>query len=552
MDNFIEKTFLSSFDIVIKINIKNETLTFLKDYKNNKTSHSKLYAKVFWKDFWENEKIHPDDEYLFELHLSPAALKGMIDIRYSGLLFAYRSLIGDTYYWTNINIFIPNEDDVSDILLCKRRITQASADMMETLEHFNRKIYKVMKCNLTNGSSRVIRQRVSEDYLRLKYIKNDHGLSNEWRLESDLIHKDDLNRFEHYTNHNYITDYFAAGNDELSFFYRRKIGGFYKWVKLSISRATEYSNNNRIYTYIIEDTDSTLTNLLDTGGQIQYFKDNSDTHNQTEIYHENITHVLSFMTQRYMDFYMIDLKKDLYIMYKFNPETVGGEVPYIGSYSGMSKRYVETNLDASQENHLLQYATPDAFKIMLKDKTSIEYTFTHVNGQLAKTICTKIESEKGIPTKVICATIPYTTDKLLKVKTFGNFDVYDENGNRIIFKRKQAKELLAYLIDKQGYPVTTKEIVTDVLEKDATDKTYIKYVSALVGYALKDLEVAGYTNIIIKEWNSLRINTEKLDCDYYHLINGDASYFHQYHNEYMKEYSWAEETNSEILHYSSI
>lgn len=552
MDNFIEKTFLSSFDIVAKINIKNGTLIFLKNNINIIPINTELSAEDFWKDFWKREKIHPDDEYLFELHLSSSALKGMINTRYSGLLFSYRSRTGESYYWTNVNIFIPDEDDVTDILLCRRRITQASADMLETLEHFSRKIYKVMKCNLTNGSSRVIRQRVSEDYMRLKYIKNDYELSEEWRLESELIHKDDLKRFEHYTNHNYITDYFAAGNDELSFFYRRKIGGFYKWVKLSITKATEYSINNRIYTYIIEDIDSILTNLLDTGGQIQYFKDNSDTHNQAELYHENLTHVLSYITQKYIDFYMIDLKKDLYIMYKLNPETVGGDVPYIGSYSGMSKNYVETNMNKSQESHLLQYATPDAFKTMLKDRTSIEFTFTHVNGQLVKTICTKIASEKGIPTKVICATIPYTTDKLLKVKTFGNFDVYDENGNRIIFKRKQAKELLAYLIDKQGYPVTTKEIITDVLEKDSTDKTYIKYVSALVGYALKDLEVAGYTNIIIKEWNSLRINTEKLDCDYYHLINGDASYFHQYHNEYMKEYSWAEETNSEILHYSSI
>lgn len=153
---------------------------------------------------------------------------------------------------------------------------------------------------------------------------------------------------------------------------------------------------------------------------------------------------------------------------------------------------------------------------------------------------------------MICATVPYTTDKLLKVKAFGNFDVFDENGSRIVFKRKQAKELLAYLIDKQGYPVTTKDIVVDVLEKNPTDKTSIKYVSALTRYAIFDLEKAGYTDIIIKEWNSLRINTDKLDCDYYHLINGDASYFHQYHNEYMKEYSWAEETNSEILHYSCI
>lgn len=552
MDNFIEKAFLASFDTVVKINIEKETLTILKNNIYEAAPDTVRSAGAFWDDLRKRETIHPDDEYLFELHLSSDAIKKMIAVGYSGLLFSYRSVSGGSCYWSNVSIFIPAEAEVTDILLCRRRLTQASADMIESLERSNRKIYKVMKCNFTTGSSRIIRQRVSEDYMRVRYIKNDHGLSDEWHSESELIHKDDLNRFEHYTNHNYIEDCFASGKEELSFFYRRKIGGFFKWVKLTVSRATEYSSINRIYTYIIEDIDSVLTNLLDTGGQIRYFKDNSDSHNQTELYHENLTQVLSFMTQKYIDFYMVDLKKDLYIMYKFNTDIVAGDVPYIGSYSDISKKYIETNMDASRKQQLLQYASPDAFRSLLKNKTSIEFTFTHVNGQPVKTICTKIESERGIPTKVICATVPYTTDKLLKVRTFGSFDVYDENGSRIRFRRKHAKALLAYLIDKQGYPVTTKEIVSEVLEKNETDRTYIKYVSALTGSAVRDLEAAGYTDIIIKEWNSLRINTDKLDCDYYHLINGDASYFHQYHNEYMKQYSWAEETNAEILHYSSI
>ncbi|MBQ0001130.1 MAG: hypothetical protein KBT01_06290 [Clostridiales bacterium] len=90
-----------------------------------------------------------------------------------------------------------------------------------------------------------------------------------------------------------------------------------------------------------------------------------------------------------------------------------------------------------------------------------------------------------------------------------------------------------------------------MLEKDPSDLNAVKYVSTLSRSAARELEKAGYPGIIIKEWNSLRVNTELIDCDYYHLIRGDVSYLHRYHNEYMKEYSWAEETNAEILHYSS-
>lgn len=131
MDNFIEKTFLSSFDTVTRINIKKKTILFLKNNINTIPLHTELSADDFWKYFLKREKIHPDDEYLFELHLSPVSLKAMIDAKYNGLLFAYRSLSDDSYYWTNVNLFIPIEDDVTEILLCRRRITQASADMME-------------------------------------------------------------------------------------------------------------------------------------------------------------------------------------------------------------------------------------------------------------------------------------------------------------------------------------------------------------------------------------------------------------------------------------
>lgn len=548
MTSFIENAFLAAYDTVAKLNIETGKLIFIKNEIMNIEKNTELAISDFRKIYISREIIHPDDEYMFELYFSHSALKKIISSRNGGLLFAYRTLSEGSYFWSSISMFVSGDKNSQEVLICHKKLSQETADTMETFEKFNRKILKVLKCNLSNGSYRLIRQRESESWIRSKYLQKEANLKEEWLIEGSLIHKEDIERFKHFTNHEFIIDYFHSVNDELSFFYRRKIGGFYKWVRLVITKSTEYSENNKIFTYIIEDIDSVLINLLDAHGQVQYFKDDTKAHNQAEIYHANLTHVLSYITQKYIDFYMIDLKKDLYIMYKYNPETVSGDTPYIGSYSDMSKKYVKSKMTKDQKEHLLQYASPEAFKQMLAHKTSIEFIFRHINGQLVKTICTKLESENGVPTKVICATVPYSDESKLKVRTFGNFDIFDKEGNRVIFKRKQAKELLAYLIDKRGYPVTTRDIVVDILEKAATDKSSIKYVSALASYAIKDLEKAGYTDVIIKEWNSLRINTDLLDCDYYNLLNGDASYFHQYHNEYMKEYSWAEETNAEILH----
>lgn len=136
--------------------------------------------------------------------------------------------------------------------------------------------------------------------------------------------------------------------------------------------------------------------------------------------------------------------------------------------------------------------------------------------------------------------------KTLVIKTFGNFEISDSEGHPVKFRRKKSRELIAYLVDQYGYPVTTADVVKDVLEKSPEDKTAVKYVSALVKYATEDLEAAGYENVIIREWNSIRINVNKTECDYYSLIEGDISLWEKYHNEYMKEYSWAERTNAEL------
>lgn len=143
-------------------------------------------------------------------------------------------------------------------------------------------------------------------------------------------------------------------------------------------------------------------------------------------------------------------------------------------------------------------------------------------------------------------------EKLVKVQTFGNFEVYDCSGNIIHFRKKKSKQLFAYLVDNYGYPVTTADVVADILEKPADNLNAMKYVSTIIRSAIDTLEEAGYRNVIIKEWNSVHINTSMIDCDYYHLIEGDLSYLKLYHNEYMKEYSWAEATNAEIQQYGKM
>lgn len=54
------------------------------------------------------------------------------------------------------------------------------------------------------------------------------------------------------------------------------------------------------------------------------------------------------------------------------------------------------------------------------------------------------------------------------------------------------------------------------------------------------MKKAGVEEIICKTYNSLSVNVDKIDCDYYRFMEGDARVINQYNGEFMTNYSWAE------------
>lgn len=134
-------------------------------------------------------------------------------------------------------------------------------------------------------------------------------------------------------------------------------------------------------------------------------------------------------------------------------------------------------------------------------------------------------------------------ERRLRCATFGNFVAYKENGDIMTFSRTKSKELLAYLIDCAGFPVTTRDIAKDVFEAEL-DKQMSKNISKIIIGLISDLKDEGYDDIVIKQNRQIYVNRDKIDCDIYNAINGDVSALNSFHGEYMIEYSWAEISGS--------
>jgi len=134
-------------------------------------------------------------------------------------------------------------------------------------------------------------------------------------------------------------------------------------------------------------------------------------------------------------------------------------------------------------------------------------------------------------------------ERRLRCATFGNFIAYKENGDIMTFSRTKSKELLAYLIDCAGFPVTTRDIAKDVFEAEL-DRQMSKNISKIIIGLISDLKDEGYDDIVIKQNRQIYVNRDKIDCDIYNAINGDVSALNSFHGEYMIEYSWAEISGS--------
>ena len=139
--------------------------------------------------------------------------------------------------------------------------------------------------------------------------------------------------------------------------------------------------------------------------------------------------------------------------------------------------------------------------------------------------------------------LPKKTEKpqeKLRVRFFGNFQVY-RNSEPLVFKRSKTKELLAYLVDREGAVCTGGEIIAALWENDS-ESSRKQYLRVLTNDLRETLAAIGMEKVLIKKHNQWAVRKDLLDCDYYRMLSGDVDAVNAYHGEYMSQYSWSELT----------
>ncbi len=132
-------------------------------------------------------------------------------------------------------------------------------------------------------------------------------------------------------------------------------------------------------------------------------------------------------------------------------------------------------------------------------------------------------------------------------RTFGYFDLFVD-GHPVRFSRKRSKEILAYLVDRWGGTATSEQIIANLWEDRAGEESARACFQTDFKALRADLEHVDAGQILHSARGQKWLDTNRMDCDYYRLAQGNADALDLFSGQYMAEYSWAEKTTANCVH----
>lgn len=135
--------------------------------------------------------------------------------------------------------------------------------------------------------------------------------------------------------------------------------------------------------------------------------------------------------------------------------------------------------------------------------------------------------------------------KKVEIKTFPSFCVMVD-GMGLKISNAKAKELLALLVEHAGAGVTSGEAISYLWPERVNDASTQSLYRMTLKRLMDALREEGVEEIIGSSGREKYLRTEKVECDFYKVLDGEEDSYKYYSGEFMQEYSWAEVRNAQI------
>ena len=165
----------------------------------------------------------------------------------------------------------------------------------------------------------------------------------------------------------------------------------------------------------------------------------------------------------------------------------------------------------------------------------------HASGYLMKPV---LPSQITEELEHLCL-MPSSCGGKLRVQCFGSFEVF-WNDKPLMFKRRQSKELFAYLIDRRGASCTAEELIAVLWEDEINMQNAKHNLRNLVNDLRSALDEIGQVGVLIRGSGVMAVDRDAVDCDYYRMLGGDVNAVNAFRGEYMSQYNWAQMTEANL------
>ena len=185
----------------------------------------------------------------------------------------------------------------------------------------------------------------------------------------------------------------------------------------------------------------------------------------------------------------------------------------------------------------LKKLCPDCAVIFLTafSDYAVEAFAMHATGYLMKPVSTERLNEEIEYALLGRRALPTSH---ITVRTFGNFEILVD-GEVVSFGRSKSKELLAYLVDRNGASIKRADAFAILWEEGVYDYSKQKQLDVIIRSLRSTLKEYNISEIFELKRSTMRIRPELLDCDMYRFLQGDTDAVATYRGEYMTQYSWA-------------
>ena len=161
----------------------------------------------------------------------------------------------------------------------------------------------------------------------------------------------------------------------------------------------------------------------------------------------------------------------------------------------------------------------------------------HASGYIIKPVSAEAVHAELTDLRHPVALLP---NAILRIRCFGNFEVFSANGEPIKFSRTKAKELFAYLVYRRGSSCSTRELAAVLFEDSEYSTKQMLYLQKIISSMMQTLREHNAASVIHKTYNAIALHDEGVDCDYYRFLKMDVPSINTYTGEFMTQYSWAE------------